>query len=480
MVLTPNKGVTGALIDDLEASGLHTPFARMSADVVQEAKYRLFDCLLATLGGVVGTGRDEVARIQEAIGTSPGGLSAGQTVRPMYPVGTETSLESAAFLNGFLIRQADWGDSFYVRGLLRGHPSDNVAAVLALCDAPDVPGTLVLEMVDLGYHLYASLNEASPGLADASWDYTSTLALTVPVLAAVRYGVDVDRLNEAVRLSASRGLVMGQVRAGDITNWKSGASGYALASGLWSYRMSAALRAPGSMMTGPRGWDGVVAPMEMPLRRVDESERAMYADLSVKTYPCFQIAQAAVACAVALSQELSGRIGDVEHVRVVLGARNENIANRPGRPAYPETHGAADHHVPYCVATGLVHGALSPRHYEHEFLDNADTKRVVARTSVHAFSADDPDSGAEACRIDVTLSGGGTLSHVLSGPEGAFPAYSTPERLAHLKAILAQKRRMAEIALNRDLGQLDEVVQSIDARSGRDLVDSLHEALQGV
>jgi len=449
---------------------LYVPYATTDALTVDELKLRLLDALLAIFGGAMVTSPAEL----EAVAASTPGKGIARSV---VPAGEATSAESAAFVNGFLIRQADWGDSFIQDGVVSGHPSDMLAAIVALCDASDATGSSILELVNLAYRLYAAFRAALPALSPNGWDYTTVHALSVPILAAVRYGDALDRLNNAVRLSSSGGGVSAQLRAGDVTNWKSGATSYALARAIWSYRMSTVMQASASMFNGPRGWNRLVAPLdEATLETIQLDSDDIYGRLNVKKYPCFQVAQTPVAGAIHLHPVLKARLEQVERVHVRVSDKNANIANRPGRPRFPDNHAAADHHLPYCVAAGLTHGMLTPAFYEHAYLESPALRRLIERTVVETFG---PDStrGGESCQLDVHLADGSTLSHAVDLSPGSFSGLSTTDRLARLRDVIGYKREVVESTWSCDLSPLMDTIESLEQRTGRDLISAVHDAI---
>lgn len=460
------------LVTDLQEAGLLVPYGQMSAATTLETKYRLFDVLIALLGGALSTDAAELAAVRGVVET-PG------TIRPVYPAEVRTSLESAAFLNAFFQRHADWMDSYWHDSTLKGHPADNMAAVLALADDPDVSGARILELVYLAYQLWAAFYAAMPALESNNWDQTSLHGLIVPILASVRFGDNLEQMNESVRLSASSAMVLGQIRAGDITNWKCGVSGYAVARGLWCYRLSKAFSAPVSTFDGARGWDKVVAPVGE-LRGRPAGEPPVYANINVKVYPCFQIAQGAVACANALHPRLEGRDDRVRRISITLGERNERIANRPGRGGFPTTHARADHEVAYCVATVLLHGTLSPLHFEPRFLQSADIRRLWECTEIHRFAPGAPEDVAgegEACIMEIVMDDGHVVRHTAIRPDGAFAGLSDEARLEQVKALVGRKRRVLEQAWGCDLQPVQDVVEHLEQHAGPRLLQAVHQVV---
>lgn len=450
---------------------LQAPLKDSDEVATQELKCRLLDGILAIFGGVAATSPDELAAIQSCV------VGDGQ-IRPVVPLRGPRSVEAAAFINGFLIRQADWGDSYVVNGSAKGHPSDQIAAVLALSDTPDVSGRKLLELVHLAYRLWASLSQAMPELPTAGWDYTTSASLSIPIIAAVRYGHDLERLNNAVRLSASGGGVLAQVRGGEVTNWKSGATGYSLARSLWIYRMSSAFEAPDSMFHGTRGWNRLVTPLhEDTLDNTVIESAEIFADIEPKMHPCFHIAQSAVSCAMQLHQRINEPLDSVVRIRVMLSEKGERIANRPGRSRYPQDDGAARQNVLYCTVAALVYGKLMPLRLERHSPGYARVRRLMEVAHVERFEANDP-TDHEACRIDIEFEEGRTVSEVMERSAGYLRDLSATERLARLQDVVDYKRNLIETAWDCDLRVLMDVMSELERYDGAALLAAVHNTVR--
>ena len=456
-------------VTDLQSIGLHVPYEQMDPETIAEVKYRLMDGILALVGGALSARKEDSRAICAVAKAEP-------EVRPVFPGDMRTSLEMAGFLNAFFIRIADWGDTFRHDKGIGGHPSDQIAAILALCDTPDVPGRLVIELTHLAYQFFTLLQ--SRMFAERSaWDYTAALSLTIPVLAAVCFGAAPERVQAALNLSAARGAMLGQVRPSDITNMKSGASACAIFGGFNSYRLSEALKAPASIFEGPLGWYQAVAPLEGGL--IAPGVDATYIPTEVKTFPCFHVGQTPVECAVDMHAQIVSAGGSEQIDRIVIYVSEIDIPYivRFGKLQFPENQAEADHHLLFCLAAALKYGALTPLHYTDANFGDAEIRRLISISQVRPFDTVDPEAQKGACRLEVALKSGESLQESLMRSAGTFFGLSTAERLAQLAKVVEKKRRMLENAGCFDLSPIAEAVDALEKHDGRVLLDLIHSAL---
>ena len=458
-------------VTDLQGVGLYIPYDQLEPSTITEVKYRLLDTIVALIGGALSLPKDELKALCSALNRVP-------EIRPVYPPGLQTSLEMAGFLNAFLLRSADWGDTYRRKGGIFGHPSDQVAAILALCDDPSVSGRRVIELIHLAYQLYAVLAERMPGLR-SSWDYTTALSLTIPVIAATCFSASPQRVQNALNLSAAGGAVLHQVRPGDITNLKSGASAYVVARGLWCYRLSEAIQAPSSMFDGQNGWYRVIAPLEGEL--AGPGTDATYAPVEVKSYPCFHVGQAPVECAISLHEQVMGRMEQIRRIVIHVSDVDAPHIIRPNQGQYPLSQAEADHHLKYCLTTALQHGALTPLHYSAEYLQAGVTRRLIDFTEVQVLTADKAatlNDQRGACILELSLDNGTKVQESRPRAEGAFSGLDTVERVKQLQEVVEKKRRMLEAASGFDLTPVARVVYELENHDGYALLDLIQASLQ--
>jgi 2-methylcitrate dehydratase len=457
-------------VTDLKGSGLHVPYDQLESNIIKEVKLRLMDTIIALIGGALSVPKDELESLLNTIDGDP-------KIRPVWPLGLQTSLEMAGFLNAYFIRNADWGDTYRRRVGVGGHPSDQIAAILALCDTPGVSGKQIIELIHLAYQLWAVLQE-NMLVSRPDLDYTTTLSLTIPVIAATCFGVSPQRVQNALNLSASSGVILEQIRR-DMTNLKSAASSYAVARGLWWFRLSKAIQAPASIFDGEYGWYRVFAPLKGELAGL--GFEGTYNPLEVKVFACCNANQGPVECAVRLHKQVRGKLEQIKRILIHVSDAEAKFIFKPGQARYPMCQSDADHNVRYCTATALQFGALTPFHFGEEYILNRITRRVVDLTEVSVLTtAEAADLGNQdgSCILEIYLDNGAMMSESLSRAVGVFAGLDTPEREMHFQEIIERKRRMIETAVGFDLTPLSEVVFELENHDGHTLLDRIQESLR--
>lgn len=458
-------------VKDLKSSGLSVPYDQLEPSTITEVKYRLIDTILSLIGGALWVPKAELKSIYSIIEGEP-------KIRPVWPLGLKTNLEMTGFLNAYFIRYADWGDTYRRhRGGVGGHPSDQIAAILALCDNPGIAGTRIIELVHLAYQLWAVLQEqmlfSRPDL-----DYTTTLSLTTPILAATCFNEPPELVQNALNLSASGGTLLEQIRR-DVTNLKSAASSYAVARGLWCYRLSKVIQAPTSMFDGEYGWYKVIAPLEGKL--IGLGTEATYTPVQVKSFPCCNANQAPVECALRLHDEVKEQLKQILHIKVHLSEIEVKITTKLGQAKYPQCQADADHHLRYCVSTALQFGALTPLHYSDEYFQNEMTHHLIDLMEVQTLTSDEAatlDNQEGACILEISLDGGKTLHESLSRASGILSGLKIAEREKHFREVIDRKRKMIEKASGFNLTPLSEILMGLEEYDGQTLLDRIQRALR--
>src|SRR5262249_9563897 len=209
----------------------------------------------------------------------------------------------ATLVNGSLVRAIDLNDHLALdpsdNAKLGGHPSDNLAAALALAEWRDLSGRDLITALLIGYEVYGRVCKfLGP---DLPWDHTTAFGLSVPAAAARLLGLDADRAAHAIALSAAQSAVLGVVRRGQLSHSKFLASALAAERGVEAALLAeAGVTGPMTVFEDVRGIaDGI-------FRRRDGLE-AIHAPLGVhhmvegvtiKAYPGMDTSQAATEAAI--------------------------------------------------------------------------------------------------------------------------------------------------------------------------------------
>lgn len=459
-------------VKDLTQAGFWTPFEQFRPGVESNVKSLLMDAILALIAGLKSLPQEELENLTTVIEEEP------KLYRPIFQTELKTGLEMAGFLNGYCIRYADLCDTRRQAVGRGGHPADMIAALLALCDCPGVTGKKVLEALNLGYHMWAVLyNEMMYKRTDL--DGTTALALTVPVIMSAVLGDSPEKMQNALNLSAMGGPVVVEVRSSKIvTNSKCGATGYAIARAFWCHRMSDFLQATPTMFTGAKGWSRMVAPLDGDFKAYDDD--AVYGQIQLKAFPCCNANQVATEGAVRIHPAVADRLDRIARIHIHVCEKDSTLAIRPGSPKYPVDHPSADHHIQFCTAIGLKYGALAPKHYEEEYLNDEGVRRLIDRTEVSILSAEEFEAlGGEngAGVLEVFLDDGAVLREALRRPCGLYTGLDAAERAARMRETVNAKQTMIEQSYDYDLSQVAEIVYSLERHSGKELLDAIQKAL---
>jgi len=460
-------------VRDLEEAGFLIPYSKLSPYVVEEVKCRLFDTIMSMVGGAFAVPPEEMEELRKL-------TPASDEARPLYPIVPSTSMEMAGFINGYLLRYADWGDTQrrYCGIGVSGHPSDALAGLFVLCDVADLPGKKLIELTHMSYQMWTAIHEKM-FFQRLDIDYTSTISLILPVTAGMAFGDDPEQIQNALNLSASAGTIMEQVRPGDITNLKSGATAYATARALWCRRFGRVLQAPKSMFDGEKGWYAYVAPFQGGAFRMPEGMDA-YDMCQTKLFPAFNCAQGPLDCALDLYDQIRDRMDEVKRVVVKVCEGDAKWVFRPGQAKYPPDQAEADHHLQYCLACTLLDGSMTPIQYRQEYLTSPRVHDMIDKIDMQVMTDEEYQAlgGIEgAVALEIILADGSVLKASRELPEGQFTGMPKPERARRLRAVIDRKRAMLEKAANLDLGEVYRLIfDQIEETDGKAIVTAVRKS----
>ena len=461
-------------VTDLKGAGLHIPYDQIPSYVTDEVKLRLADTIMALICGALAVPPEEMELLRGVVREESG-------VRPIWPVVPETSIEMAGFTNGFFIRYADLGDTYRRRNKIGagGHPSDFFAGILAMCDSQDVMGTRIIELSHLAYQMYSILQETMMSKR-LEVDYTTTLGLIIPVLAAICAGASPERIQNALNLSASSAIIVEQVRPGDITNLKSGATAYSVARALWCYRFSEVLQAPSSMFDGKYGWYKVVA--ELTGDFTASKDYFSYETIQTKLFPAFNPAQAPVECAISIYERLKASGKQICSVMLRANEKEaKKIFKNEGQSKYPDSMSEADHNMKYCVAVALHSGALTPLQYTDKYLQSAEVRALMDIIDIQQMGTAEEAalSGGKSgsCKLEVKTNDGETLNENRAQPTGVLSGLESGERVKQLRAIIDMKRNMLEKSGGYNFDSLFNTINNLEQISGKVLIDEIRKSI---
>src|SRR5438309_3283708 len=198
-------------------------FEDLSPEAIQASKLFWFDSIGCALGG---SQQDDAKillkhyRAMSATADSSGGESGAKGKATIFVSGFKTNPVDAAFLNGHMIRAMDYNDIYWKADPC--HPSDLIAAPLALCEAEGLSGQDLILATIIAYEIEMRLCEVGrPGGRGYGWHHATLSAFAAPVAARRAVNLTPEQMVSAIGISASRTFCPGSVTAGKLTNMKS-------------------------------------------------------------------------------------------------------------------------------------------------------------------------------------------------------------------------------------------------------------------
>jgi 2-methylcitrate dehydratase len=336
--------------------------------VVQAARERLLD----TAGCAIGALGCETARVGHAVATQA--VAPERSGRVIGSADT-MSAASATFINGCLIRDLDFNDTYP-----GGHPSDSLAPPLAVGPQLGSSGADLVTAAVIAYEIFIRIQMAGQ-LREKGWDNGFGIGVGTSAALAYLMGLDRERTAHAIALTATSNVPMRATRAGMLSMWKGAATAFATQSAVLSTQLAAAgMTGPEAPFTGRHGLaDLITGTIDLRLFGTAGGDWVMPL-AKIKYWPVVYNMQALVWCAIELRDKLEGRdVASIE-VKTYWSAWHES-GSEPAKWD-PRTRETADHSLPYILAWTLRHGSIGPEAFVPEAYLDESLRPVMNRVTV--------------------------------------------------------------------------------------------------
>ena len=418
---------SGFLSADLAAWACSLEYAHLSPEAVRAAKLFWYDSVGCALGG----SRQEDAKILLAHYREMAGSDAGSGPCTCFVSGFRTNPVDAGFLNAHMIRAMDYNDIYWKAD--PSHPSDIIAAPLALCEFKGLSGKDLILATVIAYEMEQRLAEfGRPGMREYGWHHATLTSFAAPIACGRLLNLTPAQMVHAIGISASRTFCPGAVTAGKLTNMKNTVDPWAARMGAESALLAArGFSGPehifdgkeglyhvfGHVMCGgsPAGFDTEVMLKDLP-RGAGDHYRIL--DCGMKSFPIEALSHAPLTAMMKCVQEHGIRADEVAEIKVEVIARAADILGDPHKYR-PDSKETADHSLPYCMAVGLVDGMVTPLQFREERVMDRSLIPVMDRVKVVAnesFEAIFPEF--QPSRVTITTNDGRSFAKRVDVPKG--------------------------------------------------------------
>jgi 2-methylcitrate dehydratase len=320
----------------------------LDAATVERIKVHVID----TIGCGIGAFDEKAVRICREIALAvPGTATVIGTSRRTTP-------DLASFANGAAFRYLDFNDTYV--GRFAVHPSDTIAACLAVAEAERANAQDLMTAIALAYEVNSRLVD-SLDIAARGWDPPVFSLPAVALAAGKLMKLDPERLTHAVGLAINDHIPMAQTRIQTLSDWKGLAAAEAARNAVF-----AALLARGGV-TGPtpifEGRSGFFKQVSGPGNvDVETFGRRGVAfrihQCSLKAYPAVIYTQTAIVAGIEVAKDV-GSLDRIASIEIATTGRGfERTGSEPEKWS-PQTRETADHSLPYITARAMVDGDIT-------------------------------------------------------------------------------------------------------------------------
>ncbi len=419
----------------------------LPAEVVTQAKRFLMDSVGCALGGAQQEDVRMARRVLDEIAGTDGAtvLVTGDRMDPV----------SAAFINALMIRVMDYNDIYWKQD--PSHPSDLIPAAMAAAERAGGSGRDLIVGIALAYEVEQRLCEVSfPGIREIGWHHATLTAAAAPLVAGRMLGLDAERIQHAIGISASRHCTTGSVTAGKLTMMKNTVDPMATQSGVLAALLAEqGYTGPEHVLDGKEGFSHVFDSewkFDILTEGLGESWRIL--QCSMKFFPTEALTHTPISAVLDLVTEHDLQPDAVESITIYSLARAADILADPSKYD-PRSKETADHSLPYVIAAAVADRQVTPLQFTDEKIMDPTIRAQLNKIKVIA----DPEieavfPGLQRVRVVVTTADGRQFEKQLDYPKGDPRNPLTDNEIAGKFAALAEG-----LATDEDVARMQESIR---------------------
>lgn len=423
-------------------------YDRLPPGAIHAAKAHLIDSIGCAYGGFDSEPAIIARRMAASVNSTPPAR--------VFGTGERTSVEMAAFANTVMVRYLDYNDTYISTG--SGHPSDMIAACLAVAESVGADGKQTLLAIIAAYEVFAALADQVQ-LRSRGWDQGVYVVLGTAAGAGRLLGLTTEQLGDALAMAVTANVPTRQTRAGELAMWKGVATAAAARAGVFSaWLAKLGMTGPTAAFEGFNGiWDQVTG--KFTLGALGGPDRQFGIErTNFKFFPSEYHSQAPMWMALSLRKKVA--LADIAAIDVeTYHTCYSEIGSEPEK-WNPQSRETADHSLPYLLALALMDGTIRVDSFEASRMRDPQTRALMQKIKIaenKAFTARFP--GEMVTEIKLRTLSGETLTEIASYPRGHAKNPMTDAELEekYLSLTAGMLKPDAQRDLLRSMWDLDRV-----------------------
>lgn len=387
-------------------------YDKLTKAAIHETKRRFIDSFATAVGAMPSDAYAIARKCAGRISGNPGASILG---------GGSSSPEWACFVNGLLIRYLDFNDTYLSKE--PAHPSDNLAAVLAVGEACKANGKDLITAAVLAYEIQCRFCDAA-SLRKHGVDHVTYGAISACAASTKLMKLDQTKTTHAIGIAGVCNTALRQTRSGELSMWKGCAFANAARNGVFAATLA------GDGMTGPAPiFEGDLGFFKLVAREAftpapfggeaGNSDGYMINKTYIKFWPAEYHSQSAIDAALQLRKELNNDVSQVKSIDIQTFEASYNIIGKYKQAWAPKTRETADHSLPYCTAAALYDGDVYMETFDDKRISDADLIAFTSKIKIHHdTNLDHRYPQGIPNRITLTMNDGKTFVKEVEFPRG--------------------------------------------------------------
>jgi 2-methylcitrate dehydratase len=346
---------TTAIVEFVRAA----KYADLTPGCVHAVTRNYLDTIGCAAAGFAGESSTLARQIASTTGGTPAASAFGLQAKPL--------VEYAVLANSAAVRYCDWNDG----GLSAGHPSDMSSAVTAMAEASGASGQDLITALYVAYETVAAFGKVVP-LRDRAWDQGFFISIGTAAGLSNLLGLTDEQIANAVAVAITPAIPLRISRAGELSHWKSMASGYASVTATLATRLAAeGVTGPRRVFDGTEGvFEKVTGEFELGPLGAQPGQQSVPERVQHKYFPSFMESQGPITMMLKLRGQFDP--DDVESILLTTfylawheGGGGQGDAAEKWDPKTRET---ADHSLPYLMARAFFSGLITPDSFSEDLV----------------------------------------------------------------------------------------------------------------